>query len=616
MANSSFSQINQTNSIVSLKQTNATNKIKLPQLKSVAQSGEDVIWCENFENGLDGNNDSNAPWTTAGPDGNLWLHDLDGSSGQYSVDGNGDPTTSLDSSETAEDGWMIFDTDLSNPGMVVAQYVERRGQLISPYIDLSSQTNVSLRFDQSYRWCCDGDHQLNVGFSIDQGQNWTDFQINENVNTNETVENEQRIIILPSNIVGQDSVLIRFDWGNGEETASHYFWMIDDVTLFETPANASSLTDAFVRMPSELFGSAEYTNVPLAQAQEGGIFFGGIIFNTGVNDLVNTKIVGEVISENFSDESISVTLETNEDSSLFTQNGFTPTSIGEYISNIYGESDSTTTEAQQISFIVSEYEYALDYSDYSISGMFNNLDLNDMGSVQIGNVFEIYESQDLYSVKAYIHMETDAQAQARAIINSFDNQGMIIFEAQSELINIGQHRGDWVDFIISSPSSPYPTFEGQTLVATIQAEGTDPLVSLGISGVANRTSYLLDIDGSNQNGDPNTWYTMPNIPMVRLNFDPSIAEQPANISEEFLSDFSVYPNPSNGSFQINISSESSKDLTLSIQNILGQDVYYESLESVVSLTKNLNLTHLEKGIYQLIISERDEKTLTQKIIIQ
>ena len=89
MANSSFSQINQTNSIVSLKQTNATNKIKLPQLKSVAQSGEDVIWCENFENGLDGNNDSNAPWTTAGPDGNLWLHDLDGSSGQYSVDGNG-----------------------------------------------------------------------------------------------------------------------------------------------------------------------------------------------------------------------------------------------------------------------------------------------------------------------------------------------------------------------------------------------------------------------------------------------------------------------------------------------------------------------------------------------
>jgi hypothetical protein len=173
VANPTFSQINQTKSILSTHSVEATNVFEAPQLRSGAQADTNVIWCEDFANGLNGNNNSNSSWTTAGVDGALWLHDTDGPSGQFA--GNIGPLAST----TPNNGWMIFDADLSNPGQVQAQFVQRQGQLISPYIDLSDEQNVSLRFDHGFIWCCGNNHEILVGVSVNQGQTWTDYQINE-----------------------------------------------------------------------------------------------------------------------------------------------------------------------------------------------------------------------------------------------------------------------------------------------------------------------------------------------------------------------------------------------------------------------------------------------------
>ena len=609
LANPTFSQIKQTKSIVSTQSIEATNAFNAPQLRS-SQDDSNVIWCEDFENGLAGNNNSDTAWTTSGSDGALWLYDTDGPSGQFST------IIGALESTTADDGWMIFDADLSNPGQVQAQFVDRVGQLTSPYIDLSGEENVSLRFDHSYRWCCTNEHRLLVGVSVNQGETWTEFQINEDAVANEWVMTTQTTIIISDIAGGQDSVLIRFDWGAGEQTATNYFWMVDDVTIFETPARASTLGDAFVRLPSEYFGSSSYSNVPLVQAQVTGFFFGGNIVNEGSEDLVNARIVGEVEGNNFSDQSVNATISTNTDSVLFTVNGFIPTATGNYVGNVYGTDDNnTTTSTSQLGFIVTEFEYAKDLSDFSNSGVFANVMVNNNGTTRIGNSFEIYSSQDLYAIRVYIDMETAADAQANVILNSLNSMGEFNYETESEMVDVGQMRGEWVDFIFTSP---YPTFEGQILVATIQADGNDPLVAIGQSGIGNPgDSYLQDLDGTQPMGQPGAWYRLNNNAMVRLNFDPSLeVVDPTSVNDVFLSEFLVYPNPNNGEFNLEIETKNSTDIVVSISNTLGQEVYNRELSNVTQFKSSIDVSYLQTGIYILQLHDNEGVIATEKLIVE
>ena len=150
---------------------------QLRSLQAVADADSaDIIWYEDFREGLDGNNSSvNPAWSVSGDDGNVWELDFDGSNGDYA--GN---IPYLLESESAANGWMIFDADGSNAGLPVSAYSERQGQLTSPYIDLSNDSNVTLSFEHAYRWCCFSSHELMV--SINDGSGWesaTSYQVND-----------------------------------------------------------------------------------------------------------------------------------------------------------------------------------------------------------------------------------------------------------------------------------------------------------------------------------------------------------------------------------------------------------------------------------------------------
>lgn len=608
LANTCFAQFKQETSIVK-KNLFSQSNFNLYESRSSAQADTTVIWCEDFENGLSGNNYSNAPWTVSSSDGSVWAFDTDGSNGQF----NGDNPYTLEST-TFENGWMIFDADLSNPG-IPAQFNEKNGSLVSPYIDLSSNVNVTLKFENAFRWCCGNDHELFVGISIDNGLSWENIVLNQNYVPNELVTTHETSIIISDYVAGEDSVLIRFDWGGLEQTASHYFWMLDDVSILETPEYSSEVNNSLVVLPSSLYGFSTYSLATISQTSITGYFFGGTITNQGVNDLVNARIVGEVTSESFIGESDGITLGSSLDSILFTSNGFIPPSVGSYEGSLYGTDDNNTnTETQQVGFVVTEFEYARDRADFSESGDFGFRELNDEGSVQLGNTYDIFSEEAIYSIKVYIDEETNENALARGILNLMNDQGEPEFIEQSELINVGQFREQWVDLILVNP---YIAGADQTIGASVQAEGSDPLLVVGEFGISSPGgSYLLDIDGTNQGGGPGQLYSTSFTPMIRLNFDPSLAEEPASINNEFLFDYSIYPNPNDGQFKLNLANENSKDLNLSIQNILGQEIYKESFQSVSSLSKNIDLSYLEKGIYHITISDEENKSQTQKIIIQ
>ena len=164
---------------------------------------------------------------------------------------------------------------------------------------------------------------------------------------------------------------------------------------------------------------------------------------------------------------------------------------------------------------------------------------------------------------------------------------------------------------------PLPVFEGQILLPTIYAEydGQDSVV-IGISGISEPGETMLqDVDGLQPNGTPGDWYYSIFTPMLRLNFDPN-AQEPVSVTENDKIKFSIYPNPNNGEFKLNLVSDKSSDFELSIHNILGEKVYNETLQPEGSTSKSINLSHLQKGIYSLTITDKTNKKHVEKIIIQ
>jgi len=225
-----------------------------------------VIFYEDFANGLNGNNGLGA-WTNESlyddtvtypktPPG--WEHDFDGTNGDFS---QGTPFPEF---PTADNGFMIFDTDLWNSPLSNRVY-ELGASLISPVVDLSNQPYVSLTFHQSYRYCCSSSHELRLELSTNGGISYDSiFKINGGGWFNNGVYNDKVYLDLTDQIANQDSVRFKFTWN--EKTASHYFWAIDDVTLHVTSDNDIELLDVFVA--TDPTSTYEYHQLPKSMVND------------------------------------------------------------------------------------------------------------------------------------------------------------------------------------------------------------------------------------------------------------------------------------------------------------------------------------------------------------
>ena len=89
------------------------------------------------------------------------------------------------------------------------------------------------------------------------------------------------------------------------------------------------------------------------------------------------------------------------------------------------------------------------------------------------------------------------------------------------------------------------------------------------------------------------------------------------IEEQTKSDFelSIYPNPNSGIFTVNISSNSPSDLTISVINLFGKEVYNATNKIVENYTKEIKLSQLAAGIYYLQANFRGNRKAF-KLIVQ
>jgi PKD repeat protein len=96
---------------------------------------------------------------------------------------------------------------------------------------------------------------------------------------------------------------------------------------------------------------------------------------------------------------------------------------------------------------------------------------------------------------------------------------------------------------------------------------------------------------------------------------------PANNSgiydmEALIQDFSLYPNPSNGQFNIEFEITSPKNLSIVVEDVIGKKVLDIPLSQVHGkINQNINLSYISKGLYYVGINV-DEKLIRKKMIIE
>ena len=590
-------------------------------ISQVISCNDDIFYCENFENISTPALPSDM--TTMSSEGNYYVPSGGGSvqvqgffTGNSQDAGAGGYWTYLEDHTT----FAMTSDDVCLPGGSAANENNNCDlsfeRLELPELDFTGQSDMWLLFEffHDKNW---GGGDASVEISVDGGANWVDIS-----GPLPAMQAWQSAAFDLSEYVDatSSSVKIRFIWSDGGSWASGF--AIDDIVINPLPTYALKLNQVLQVLPSSYFGATTYPTVPKAQAEATAYNFAGYIQNMGLNTLDSARVYASITSEGFTSQSDGINTISLDQDTLYCNDIFTATSTGTYTADIYASDENDTqSETASVSFEVAEYDYARD--DAGMSGDYTGGSfVNDAGSEQRGNVFDIYADATIYAIKVRAHPATSPNCMVKGIINTViagdgteANPTTYAFFTETPEINIGEYTDGWTNIMFNPPVD---VFAGDVILATISANynGVDTLV-IGTSGKTDVGETMLqDIDGIQTGGNPNDWYYTTTAPMVRLNFDPNATGPlpPASVNEIVNSaKFNVYPNPNNGIFNVSISN-STEDQTIEVKNVIGQTVYAEIASS--STMNSIDLSNLNKGIYTISLVSDSGISTSKKIIIQ
>ena len=354
--------------------------------------------------------------------------------------------------------------------------------------------------------------------------------------------------------------------------------------------------------------ASSYSQIPLSMIPNStGIIFQSYVFNNG--NLAQDSIRLHASATGFTSQSTAVNLESLEQDTLQCSERFQPTSTGTYQLDFYLMSDSVTTVTKSKSIEITDYIYARD--DNEIDAVNSLLPSGDgISSWERGTIYDIYESNTLYAIDAYIHNATTANAKIQGKIYLYQDDQSFFLE-ETNLLSVTASDG-WQSVKFANPVSL--DAESQYLI-TVGGDGSalNDTLRIGSSGsVQSSYGYIVYNGWVDSNGTTATDGTTGSTPMVRMNMNPDVPG-PTSIEDNSYSAFNVYPNPNNGILNISLTNTSDKQ-TIEIKNIIGQTVYSQIAGN--SSTTTINLSDINKGIYTVSLINENGTSSTKKIIIQ
>tara|TARA_B100000902_G_scaffold40126_1_gene47682 strand:- start:2085 stop:3977 length:1893 start_codon:yes stop_codon:yes gene_type:complete len=592
----------------------------MPEMKSA-----NPFWTEDFANGIPSSwTNSTAPWVYRGQSTNPGV--TTGSQGAYGT--NSQPI----SSATASNGFIIFDSDYyDNNGnsatMGQGMYpTPHNGELKTGMIDLSAYPDVTVRMHSSFRTFMG---QAFLRFYVNGVYN-SQVQVHADLGVNEsTADDAIALVRIPTTVSGNTDVQIEFQFeGTTNSNANgmgYYYWMIDDIELMETPAHLMDVTDVthggWNSIPVAQGFSMDYTFKPLIQSNANPYTFEMIMANIGANDLtgsqMNVEVYDDLNMQVFSGNSTPTTLATYDTSVFVATQNYAPSNLGVYSMRFWGSTDSISyTDTTYMQAIITDTVYGRDYGNPDGSWRVGR----QCGGLQVGNIFDIYAADDITSVSAYIADYSRPGANMFGVLYEVDTtaspMGFIqIAQTDNYVIQTGDVDA-WITIPFNSPISIDPQLGQQYMIAI--GGYAHPIDTFGIatSGDAEVTMSRIQDNGCNLGSQGfGYWYWISNTPMVRINFGVP-PTPPSSIKESiFNGKVSVFPNPTKGILNIEMSDVKKDIYSIKITNVLGQEVFVNTQLISGIYQETIDLTSYEKGVYLIEISNTNS-SITNKIIVE
>ena len=155
--------------------------------------------------------------------------------------------------------------------------------------------------------------------------------------------------------------------------------------------------------------------------------------------------------------------------------------------------------------------------------------------------------------------------------------------------------------------------------ATFDDQGSAIVCATTITGNASPSTPLSVFNGLNPNGN---WLVgirdvgaadTGNVASYTL----TVCSQTVTLdSESFgLDNFSLYPNPNNGSFTIQFNSNSGNEIKVNVHDIRGREIFNKSFDNNGLFNENLQLSNVQSGVYLVTVEDGARKEV-KKIVIQ
>ena len=583
-----------------------------------------------------------APWTDI--DINFECT-TDGPAGPYNQwaggSGDGSAASSMNST-TSSNGTIIVDSDLFGADANYdANWVENCWfQTVAP-IDCSEHPYVSISLETRYRCWDNGGSDDSEKCLIEvsrDGVNWpaidnwdeasgyviygTDTvasrkEVFPGYETSDTSDNPSLLEFdITDAAGGQTEVYVRFRWSG----TWGYSWEIDDIKVYDTPADDTRIDNYLSYTDYERTGYYEYGAWPLSQIPA-DLAAAAKVYNVGFEDQTNVTL--DVTAAGTTAYSTPITLSYATADTLSA--AYLPTALGpvtvDYLLTADAADENPGNNMASQSFEVTDLSWGRDEGTPVNAAPTDGTD--DYIAVSL---FDIVDDVVIYAIDVAVMAGSETGTSIIThLFDGFDDNFLAeqyggILQSTDEFDIIAGNTNDvgvpvtnWYTLVFDEP---YLASAGDWLGAGFEHYGGSNVQYGESKFTQDNTAFIYGPFGA---GSAYDWYYTNEVPMVRLNLNPNAVN---TISEETVNTtgfemFPSFPNPTNGVTRIQFRLDRAADVNFEVIDITGKVVYTLDMGTQAPGYNSISVDASEfaAGVYTYTLSVDGERS-TDRLMVK